>query len=147
MKRYLDKIFFEKSNTYQSRIIGIILILIGTIFLFKNTAFYTKIGTTLMLIGCLVLFLIMGKSEPKKVSGTHITLIIIAWILLVFFISNDIELETYITLILIGVISIKELTYEFTPYHLKKRFDLFVFGFVILFFVIAGQKIISILGI
>ncbi len=76
-----------------------------------------------------------------------ITLIIAGWILLVLFITGDSNLEIFFILIFIGVLIVRELTDVFTTINLKDRMNIFIYLFILVFILIVGKKIISVLAI
>ena len=76
-----------------------------------------------------------------------ITLVTVLWILVVLFITGNANLEIFFILIFIGILIIRELIDVFTTVNLKDRMNLFIYTFILVFIVIVGQKIISILGI
>ena len=150
MRRYLDRIYFDKPASYQSRIIGIILLIVGIIFLYNPTLLNIKIGATSILIGLFMIFLMTGETTTKGISDAQITLVISVWMLVMFLItgmSGTANLEIFFILVLIGFLIVKEITYEFTAAHLKNRMNVFIFLFLIAFIVLIAKKIISITGI
>jgi len=56
----------------RARIIGIMLIIIGAIFLTNPTALNIKIGFILILLGIFMIFMITEKSIPKKISDVQV---------------------------------------------------------------------------
>jgi hypothetical protein len=76
-----------------------------------------------------------------------ITLVIALWILLVLLITNDTDLELFFVLIFIGVLIIRALTDVFITTTLKHRMNLFIYLFIVVFMVIVGNKIITILAV
>jgi len=74
-----------------------------------------------------------------------ITLIITAWIVVVFFITGDIDLEIYFVLIFIGVLVVRELTDVFTTDIIKEKMDFFIYMLLIVFIVIFIKTIINLL--
>ena len=76
-----------------------------------------------------------------------ITLVIILWILLVFLITNDTDLELFFVLIFIGILIMRALTDVYITTTLKHRLNLFISLFIGVFIVIVGNKIITILAI
>ena len=76
-----------------------------------------------------------------------ITLVIAGWILLVLFITGDSGLEIFFILIFIGVLIVRELTDVFTTINLKDRMNIFIYLFILVFILIVGKKIISVLAI
>jgi len=147
LKRYLDQIYFDKSTSYQSKIIGIILILTGIVLLYNNPIILNiKIGVTAILIGTVMIFLITEKNTSMSID-IKITIFITAWILIMFYITGSLNLEIFFIMIFLGVLIIKELTDEFLTIHLKKRLTLLISMFFIIFLIIIGERIISFLGI
>jgi len=76
-----------------------------------------------------------------------ITLVISVWILFIFVITDDSNLEIFFILIFIGVLIVRELTDIFTTSDLKDRMNLFIYIFLIIFIIIVGRKIIEILNV
>jgi hypothetical protein len=74
-----------------------------------------------------------------------ITIVIALWILFVTIVTGVDNLEIFFILIFIGVLIIRELTDVFTSSDLKNRMNLFIYFFLIIFVVIVGRKIMSIL--
>jgi len=85
------------------------------------------------------------KKINLSISHT-ITFAYIIWIILLFFITNDKELEVFFVLILIGMLIVRELTDELTSIRLKHRMDGFIYVFLTVFIWIIGEKIINILN-
>ena len=56
----------------RAKIIGIILIIVGVIFLIYQEPLYLKIGFASLLIGLFMIFMITEKSIPKKISDAQI---------------------------------------------------------------------------
>jgi len=64
---------FSITESYiRARIIGIILISIGAIFLIDPTSLNIKIGFILILLGIFMIFMITEKSIPKKISDVQV---------------------------------------------------------------------------
>ena len=76
-----------------------------------------------------------------------ISLVFIAWVLVVLFLTGDADLEIFFILLFIGILIIRELTDVFIPGDLKDRMNTFIYIFIIIFIVIVGKKVITILGI
>jgi len=76
-----------------------------------------------------------------------ITLILSIWILLIFVITGDANLEIFFILVFIGVLIVRELTDIYTTSNLKDKMNLFIYIFLIIFIIIVGRKIIDILNV
>jgi hypothetical protein len=76
-----------------------------------------------------------------------VTLVITLWILLVLLFTNDTDLELFFVLIFIGVLILRALTDVYITTTLKHRMNLFISLFIIIFMVIVGNKIITILAV
>jgi hypothetical protein len=76
-----------------------------------------------------------------------LTLIITLWIIFVMLITGEANLEIFFILIFIGVLIIRELSDVFTSDDLKGRMNLFIYFFLMIFMVIVGRKIMTILSI
>jgi len=76
-----------------------------------------------------------------------IALVLSFWILLIFIITGDANLEIFFILVFIGVLIVKELTDIYTTSNLKDRINIFIYIFLIIFIIIVGRKIIDILNV
>lgn len=76
-----------------------------------------------------------------------ITLFVAAWIIVALFITGNADLEIFFVLIFVGLLIVKEFTDRFTTVHIRHRMNVFIYVFAIVFIVIIGKKIISLLGI
>jgi len=74
-----------------------------------------------------------------------ITLIISIWILFIFIITDDTNLEIFLILIIIGILIIRELTEKFSSINLKERLNIIIYFFLIIFIVFVGKRIIEII--
>lgn len=153
--------FSMKQPHTHSNIIGIILVIVGIVFLFNPTYLNLKISFTMIFIGCFLVAMISKKNIPKRISDSQIrrnidsikkprllmsekiTLIIVIWTLFLFFITSGTNIEIFFVLILIGMLVVKEFMDTFLSSPLKKRMNIFIVVFLLLFLVIFVQKIIS----
>ena len=151
-KKHADKIGTRPpkiQSFVRSIITGLTLITIGVIFLSNPTIPNIKISFTLILIGFILIFILPEKSSFKKIRlsmSDTITLTLVIWIIFLFFITGDTDLEVFFVLIFIGMLVVKELTDELITIRLKHRMDGFIYVFLITFIWIIGEKIINILN-
>ena len=101
----------------------------------------------------------LEKSEIKSQVPEKITLGKIIWILFLLFITvtilslffiaatGDINIETLLIPMIIGIMLSKELADEFIPNHLKKKVNIIMAGFIIIFLLIVANKIIDLIFI
>ena len=87
------------------------------------------------------------SSDISLLISEKITLAITAWIIFSIYISPDDGLEIFFTLILIGILVIKELTDIFTTRNFRKKINIFIFVFLWIYIVIITQKLINIYNI
>lgn len=80
------------------------------------------------------------------ITSEKVTLVIALWILLVLLITKDTDLELFFVLIFIGVLIIRALLDVFITTTLKHRMNLLIYVFIIVFIVIVGNKIITIVN-
>ena len=80
-------------------------------------------------------------------TSEKITLAIAVWILVALIITGDKDLEIFFVLIFIGILIARELMNVFTTTILKDRMNIFIYLFLIIFIIIVGKKIITILGV
>lgn len=147
LKRYLNQRFIKKTISYQTKIIGIILVCIGIIFFYNPTNVNIKIGTMLVLIGGIFFFLILNNQDYYRFECAEIIFIFILWILFLFIITVNSPPETYFFLIAIGITAIRELTNELISPNFKKNLNIFLLLIFIIFLLIVIQKIISVFRI
>ena len=76
-----------------------------------------------------------------------ITLFIAVWIFIALFITGEAYLEVFFILVLIGMLIAREFTDRFSTEHLKHRINIFILGFIIVFIVLVGKKVINAWGI
>ncbi|MBE0517777.1 MAG: hypothetical protein IH630_00945 [Thermoplasmata archaeon] len=75
-----------------------------------------------------------------------IALAMLIWVFFALVLSMGAGLEVFLTLILIGVLVIRELTDSFTPLHLKERIDFFIYTFLVVFAIIVVRRVWEILS-
>jgi len=76
-----------------------------------------------------------------------ILLAITIWILFLFLITGDSDLEIYFILIFTGVLVVKELTDIYVTKKFRLRMNIFISCFLLIYVLIISQKIINILDI
>jgi len=76
-----------------------------------------------------------------------ITLTVAILILASLLLTGQWNFEIYFIIIFIGVLIIRELTDIFTTSNIKNRMNIFIYLFCLIFIVIVGKKIVSILSI
>lgn len=146
LKRNLEKTTFYKKNTYGSKITGMILIIVGIIFLFLPFLINQKISASLIFIGIILILLINEKKTMQGINDIRLILIIVflTWIVLMITINADFDL--YIVLLTIGIFAIKEFLNEFLDVSLQKRVNLLFYVALIFFVIIMVKRIISLSG-
>ena len=147
MKKYIDQNFFDKPIEYQNRIIGLLLIMVGIIFLYNPINFYIKISASMILIGFLIFFQLNEKHTSRTITGQQINLIIISWLIIAFIVTINNEFDIFLFIVILGILTIKEFLDGFMSLRLKKRIFIFSYFLIFLFILILGQRIINILGI
>jgi len=160
----------------RAKIFGLLLFTIGALFLINPTTNNIKISIALFFIGGLPFILISEKKfiimpptdnkiesnktknnelhsdqrflqKNKLVVSEKITLLIITATLILFLITKPADLEIFLVLLYLSLLIIKELIDEFTPVHVKRRLNVFVVLFFIIFVFIIAERIITILNI
>lgn len=132
---------------YQSKVVGILLVIIGIVFFYNPTILHLKIGITLVIIGGFLLFLVKDTPNHNSFQKNHIILAMSLWVIFLFVITGNSPPEIYFLMIAIGITAIKELTNEIITPELKKKLNIFVFLFFLIFLAIVTQKIISVFHI
>ena len=81
------------------------------------------------------------------ILSEKITLTVAILILASLLLTGQGNFEIYFIIIFIGVLIIRELTDIFTTSNIKNRMNIFIYLFCLIFIVIVGKKIVSILSI
>lgn len=84
--------------------------------------------------------------SPNMQLSEKIVLAMAVWILFALILSLNSGLEVFLTLILIGVLVIRELTDSFTPTYIKERVDFFIYTFLAVFAIIVVKRVWDILS-
>ena len=156
--KILGTYFSVNQPNMGTKIIGTTLIIIGMVFLIDSVFLETigigflinsiyliiKIGVTLLIIGILIILIAKEKIISITIQETQITIVTIAWILSLFFITENSDLEIFFILILIGMLLLKEGTDDLTTIYFKNRMNIFISVFFIVFVAFIGKKVISI---
>jgi hypothetical protein len=132
---------------YQSKVAGILLVIIGIVFFYNPTILHLKIGITLAIIGGFLLFLVTDTQDHNTFQKNHIILVMSLWVIFLFVITGNNPPEIYFLMIAIGITAIKELTNEIITPVFKQKLNIFVFLFFLIFLAIVTQKIISVFHI
>jgi hypothetical protein len=146
LKRYLNQSFFDKSVSYRMRIYGIILFAIGILFFCNPFAISYKIGLSMVVIAVFMLFLIPADRNQIDM-GVKILVFVSGWVLLMFVITDHLNLTTFFFLVVLGMIICKELTEVILAPHLKKRFTILILIFFSVSMILFLEKIINIFRI
>ena len=75
-----------------------------------------------------------------------ITIILAIWIIILLFITGEIDFEVYFILVLLGFLFIIESTERFITKKVKQRLRIILIVFIMIFIVFAANKIITFLG-
>ena len=125
----------------------LILLTVTTAFYYYHSPLNVKISVAAIPIGLLIFFMITEKFFTKKAEDIEITLFIIAWTIITFFITGSADLEIFVVLVILAVLITKEITYEFTPVRLKNKLNVLISILLIFFVLIMTNKIMDILNI
>lgn len=80
------------------------------------------------------------------ITSEKITIIIALWILIALLITRDTDIELFFVIVFIGILIIRAITDVFITTTLKHRMNLIIYIFIIIFSIIVGNKIITILN-
>ena len=105
-----------------------------------------KISIAVIPIGFLIFFTIAEKILTKNVGDVRITLFIIAWTIVVFFITGSMDLGIFVILIILALLMTKEIAYDFTPIRFRYKLNFLIYLLLLFFVLIIGEKILDILN-
>jgi hypothetical protein len=130
---------------------SIFLELIGYGFILGSVILNLKLGTVFSVIGFFIIFILTTTdtyklNKDKKIYSKKITYIVIIWIITIFLITLNEDLDVFLILIILGILTLKELTEEFMNIKLKNNMKYLSYIIVIIFFAILSQRIIYILN-
>ena len=80
------------------------------------------------------------------ITSEKIVLVITLWILIALIITKDTDFELFFVIVFIGVLITRALTDVFITTTLKHRMNILIYIFIIIFSIIVGNKIITILN-
>jgi hypothetical protein len=75
-----------------------------------------------------------------------ITIILAIWIIILLFITDQVDFEVFFILVLLGFLFIIEFTERFITKKVKQRLRIILIVFIMIFIVFAANKIITFLG-
>lgn len=130
---------------YPISYIGILLIVVGIIFLYDTTNINIKIGTSLILIGYLFImfYLVNENANTHILTGKNIFFIFSIWISFIFVIFYNMDADIYLIVVIIGIITVREFLIKYIPTYLKKRMDIIFYLLVIIFIIIIAPRILK----
>jgi hypothetical protein len=148
VRKYLDDLSFN-ALYYRNSLIGILLIIVGFIFLLNLTNLNIKIGASLILIGFLLImfFNINEKTDKKSFTGQGFFLIFAIWLFIVLFITSNIDADIFLIIVILGIITMSEFLFGSIPARLEIRMNIIFYSLLILFILLVAQRIINILHI
>lgn len=136
-------------NFYRNLIIGILLIIVGIIFILNFSNLNIKIGISLMLIGCfLIMFFNLTKKDNKKIfSGREIFLFLTFWLFINLLIFYNINADIFFIIVILGIIIIGEFLSGYISIHSQLRYNILFYILCVIFLIIIGQRILNILNL
>jgi hypothetical protein len=145
LNQNLEPLPKNKKNQIYGKIIAILLILTGILFLFTSFFFEYKLSASLILIG-LAIFIMNNEKEPENtINNIQLILIIILLTLVIWLLTIDVSFEIFFVLLIISILALKELLHKFLSPYLQKRMTLLFSVLLIPLIIIFLQKIINIL--
>lgn len=130
-------------------LIGVLLIVVGVIFLLNFSNLNIKIGASIIFIGVLIImfFNISEKTLKKTFTGQEIFFIFTCWLFLSLMITYNIDADIFFIIVILGTLAIREFVFGSVPGLLEKRMNVLFYGLLLLFIPIVLQRIINVLGI
>lgn len=144
--------FLDKPHTLKTIAVGILIyiVILSTVvlsFYYYPSPLNIKISIAVILIGLLIFFGTIEKIFTKRAGDVGITLLIMAWTLLIFFITGPANLGTFVVLVVLALLITKEIAYDFTPPRLKNKLNVLISILLIFLVIIMAEKLIDILSI
>jgi hypothetical protein len=152
LNRFFDRSIIDKSKFFQPGIFGILLTTIGFAFLYNPTRMNLRLCSVLILLGINIILILTNKNITKEnikesVYNNLIFFLLTAWIFIIFYITRDADVDIFLIAVILGMFFIINFVEEYVSPKLKKRMNILFYILIIMFTLIIGQKIISILSI
>ena len=143
VRSYLNRSFFS-----PSKIVGLLLVITGIIFLYNPNDLRLKVGASMILLGLFFLLFLNVReiNIQKTISNQKFTFILVIWIFLVFIITYNFEADFFFIIVIIGIFIIKNLFHEYIGKIIQKRLNFMLIFFFIVFLVIVADKILIIIN-
>jgi len=148
VKKHLKNFYFD-ALYYSNTLVGVLLIIVGFVFLLNLTNFNIKIGASLILIGImLIMFFNINEDTIKKTyTSSEVFFILALWLFISLFITYNIDANKFIILVILGTLLLREFLTGSVNQILEKRLSLLFYGLLVLFILIIAQRILKILGV
>jgi len=148
VKKHLKNFYFD-ALYYSNSLVGVLLIIVGFVFLLNLTNFNIKIGASLILIGImLIMFFNINEDTIKKTyTSSEVFFILALWLFISLFITYNIDANKFIILVILGTLLLREFLTGSVNQILEKRLSLLFYGLLVLFILIIAQRILKILGV
>jgi len=148
LRKHLSNFSFD-ALYYSNSLIGILLIIVGVIFLLNFTNLNIKIGASLILIGTLLImfFYVNEKTIIKSYTGQEVFFIFAIWLFISLIITYNIDADIFLIVVILGIIMLREFLFGSVSPRIEKRLNILFYGLLILFILIISQRIINILDI
>jgi len=148
LKRHLSDFSFD-ALYYSNSLIGLLLIIVGIIFLLNFINLNIKIGASLILIGLMLnmFFNVNGRTIKKTYTGQEVFFIFAVWLFISLIITYNIDADIFLIVVILGIITFRELLYGFVSPRLEKRMNILFYSLLILFILIISYRILIILEI
>jgi hypothetical protein len=148
LRKHLSDFSFN-ALYYSNSLIGILLIIVGVIFLLNFTNLNIKIGASLILIGTMLImfFYVNEKTIIKSYTGQEVFFIYAIWLFISLIITYNIDADIFLIVVILGIIALREFLFGSVSPRIEKRLNILFYGLLILFILIISQRIINILDI
>jgi hypothetical protein len=143
LKKYLHQVYFDKSAPHTVKIIAVFLFALGIFLLWNPFGFDNKTGIILIFIAIFIFLFFPEKSINSNIE-VYILLFITGWIIIMSFITMDMDIDTFLFSIVLGMLIIKEFANGYIKPTVKKKLSILTIIFFSLSILLVAEKIISI---
>ena len=118
------------------------------LFLYFRSLFNIQIVTIAIFTGLVIVIFTSEKKpnysyERTKLSANELILIILLLIMIAFIVTNAVDFDIFIILILIELITFKDFVNKYLNPDLQIRLNIFIYIILVLFVIIIVKKIIN----
>jgi hypothetical protein len=127
-----------------STMIGVVLIIVGMVFLVNPDNLRLKVGAGLLLLGvfCIFLLNIDDRGFSQFITGRRLAFFLIVWVFIMLLITYNIDADVFFMIVILGALILMELLSFFMTPPLRKRNTILFYLLIAAFLVVVEQNVV-----